>query len=119
MTLEDNFCTWERSKKLTDLGISPRPDRSLGYWTLDHGRWYFTSSYLHSDYPAFNVTEMGVMIGRGTKMAEDFHNAVSAKINGGNSITICFDPNFVADFVIDYLQTGCCHVEPINERLQK
>ena len=66
---------------------------------------------------AFTVSELGVIIGKGTKSAELLHNAIIDRINGGNSITLFLSPDFVANALIGMLQTERVSAEECNKRL--
>jgi hypothetical protein len=144
MKLQNQVCSLEQGKRLAQLGISTNSHLSwFGDETLrlmDNGKdgvsysnWVFVSqtepvNNQEADWrddvcitkplaPAFSVAEMGLMIGRGTRAAEHFYNAVLDRLNSGNSFTIALAPQFVATCVIGLLERELLTPEEVNARL--
>lgn len=75
--------------------------------------------YTLVSYPAYTVSELGVMIGQGTKMAEKHWQWLLDSVNSGLSGTVAYNPVALAGFVITALQEGWATADEINERLNR
>lgn len=123
MKIENQVCSVEQSIKLVDLGVIPNsilyhiyPTMSSGWKVMGEGMFNVNDDEIEY-HPAFTVAELGAMLGSGTKETELFWNQLNYKINGGNSSSICFRCEFVADFVISLIVDGSLAISIINHRL--
>jgi hypothetical protein len=134
MKLEDQVCSPEQSKRLKELGV----DDSLYCWVYPIDNNKFSSSkgicergwakqivdenegneFDHEMAPAFTVSELAAMIGKGTQAASLVYDAVQARMNQSHSFTICYSPQFLANCVIGLLETKRLTPAEVNERLK-
>jgi hypothetical protein len=129
MKVENQVCTLKQGQKLEELGIDAKPlfcycrvltsiedsydDLLPTEWNLE-GLPDLATTWKA---PAFTVSELAKMIGKGTKSAEHLWNRMLSHINSGNSCVSFYNAEFLADFVIDVLQAKYLSVEDCNKRL--
>jgi hypothetical protein len=123
MKLQSQVCTLEQAKRLKELGISQEsylyhyffdnvPRNVSGVWRLHHE---YYGRFEH--YSAFNVAELGVMIGRGTRMAEAHWQWLIDCVNSGCSGTVAYNAVALAGFIITQLENNITTPEEVNTRL--
>jgi hypothetical protein len=123
MKLQSQVCTLEQSKRLKELGIIQEsylyhyffdnvPRNLSGQWKLHHE---YHKNFEH--YSAFNVAELGVMIGRGTRMAEAHWQWLIDCVNSGCSGTVSYNAVALAGFIITQLENNLTTPEEVNTRL--
>ena len=115
MILENQVCSKKNSLRLKELGIT---QRSLFYyhpsferpvfgteWTTMHGKTYKKTQVCNdkASASAFTISELASMIRRGSKDSERLWDRMLSRINGGNSCISFYEPDFMAEFIIDLL----------------
>jgi hypothetical protein len=140
MKLQSQVCTLEQAKRLKELGIiqqsyfahfcpcetglkwlsnsesfvGVKAERKTYYHTTKKDEESLIEQHIYS---AFNVAELGVMIGRGTRMAEAHWQWLMDCVNSGCSSTVAYNAVALAGFIITQLENNLTTPEEVNTRL--
>jgi hypothetical protein len=134
MKLEDQVCTLEQAKRLKELGVEgslycwvyPANNKMISTrkgvcergWAIQVIEENEGDEFDHDMAPAFTVSELAAMIGKGTNAASLVYDAVQARMNQSHSFTICYSLQFLANCIIGLLETGRLTPAEVNQRLK-
>ncbi len=65
---------------------------------------YIVNSDSNRAFSAYSISEIAKFFGKGTTECEVLHNIIMRKINGGNSIGVIFDADFLAKILIELIE---------------
>lgn len=129
MKIENQVCSMEQAKKFKEFGIVQ--DKSIYTWTVycpdptGEKYYYIVMDENHPDAEhaevlatAFTVSELGAMIGKGTKAAELHWQWLLDCVNSGLSGTVAYNVAALAGHVITQLENGTLIAAEVNERLK-
>lgn len=134
MNIEEQVCTLEQAKKFYQLGVKQEslwfrvcpanPDiisSTYGvYWheqAKDIIKDNEGDNFDSAAYSAFTISELAKMIGKGTRLCENWYHNVRLSLNCGLSFTIAYDLSTMADFIINQLQIKSITASEINARM--
>lgn len=129
MKVEKQVCTLKQGERLEELGINVKPlfcycrvstsvedsydDLLPTEWNLE-GLPELATTW---QAPAFTVSELGKMLGKGTKAAEVHWQWLLDCVNSGLSGTVAYNAVALAGHIITQLENGTLYVDACNERL--
>lgn len=144
MTLEQQVCSMPQGKRLMELGIenigyfsfldtpSLSWSKSKKHIIFERDRGVPAGSAIKAEndevqrciYPAFTVAELGAMLGlfldrdshAHNKSFDDWFEKMEGKY--GNNLSVCYNPLFIADYVIYLLENNYITAESCNKALQ-
>lgn len=130
MKLEDQVIHLNKSCLLKTLGIvqkslfyhHPAFDRPVFGETIttEWGKQYKKTQVCNdkkASSSAFTVSELSLLLGKGTNEAGWLYDAVQEQMNKSHSFTIAYSPDFMCNCLIRLLQTGRTTAEECNKRL--
>jgi hypothetical protein len=124
MKLESQICTLEQAKILSRLGIiqgcslffyDSWSKELLPKFNSSHKEGHYKDA--ESCFSAFTVSELGCMLGKGTKSSELYWQYMLDMVNAGVGGTIAFNVVALAGHVITQIENGTLAVGDANNWL--
>jgi hypothetical protein len=133
MKIENQVIPLQQAKRLKEIGVDgsfycwvyPTNERMISTrkgvceagWAKQIIEENEGDEFDHDMAPAFTVSELAAMIGKGTNAAALLYDAVLDQMNRSHSFTICYSPEFLANCIIGMLETGRLTPAEVNQRL--
>lgn len=134
--IQDQVCLLDQAKKLKELGVRTRSqfdwkefehkktkEIKVGWTFGGVGEWYSLKSYnILNSYGAWNVAELGLMIGSGyyTSLNQDnTWNCFDWHDNAALYVDFPTEAQARSSLLIHLLETGVLKIEDVNKRLNQ